>query len=219
MKALILVDIQSDFIPGGALPVRGGDRVVPVANRLIPQFNLVVATKDWHPADHLSFASQHPGRSVGDVIELDGLQQVLWPDHCIASTPGAAFVDGLDVSGIDCVFEKGTNRTVDSYSGFFDNGRRQTTGLHQFLRARAVTEVFIMGLATDYCVKHTALDAVELGFSTNLILEGCRGVDLNPGDVDRAIEDMKHGGVRVADSTTVIVHNDADRGLGQETVL
>ncbi len=217
MEALILVDIQNDFVPGGALAVRDGDRVVPVANRLIPQFDLVVATKDWHPADHLSFASQHPGKNVGDVIELDGLEQILWPDHCVDRTPGAEFVGGLNVSGIERVFEKGTDRTIDSYSGFFDNGRRQTTGLNEFLRERGVAEVFVMGLATDYCVKFTALDAVELGFSTNLMLDGCRGVDLNPGDVNRAIEDLRCAGVRVTDSATVIAHSKTERGLQQKT--
>ena len=203
MDALILVDIQNDFIPGGALAVPEGDRVVPVANRLIPRFDLVVATKDWHPADHLSFASRHPGRNVGDVIELEGLPQVLWPDHCIAGTPGAEFVSGLDRSGIHRVFEKGTKRVIDSYSGFFDNGHRQATGLGDFLHDRGVTTVFVMGLATDYCVKFTALDAVDLGFATHLVRDGCRGVDLRAGDVERAIEEMEIAGVRVTDSAAV----------------
>ncbi len=204
MNALILTDIQNDFVPGGALAVSEGDRVVPVANRLVTHFDLVVATKDWHPADHGSFASQHPGKKIGDVVELDGLQQVLWPDHCIAGTPGAEFVVGLNVARIDRVFEKGSNRTIDSYSGFFDNGHRQATGLGDFLREQGVARVYIMGLATDYCVKFTALDAIELGFTTYLIRDGSRGVDLNPGDVDRAIEDMRDAGVRVTDSAQVI---------------
>ncbi len=204
MNALILVDIQNDFVPGGALAVRQGDQVVSVANRLMSRFDLVVATKDWHPADHLSFAGQHPGKRVGDVINLDGLSQVLWPDHCIEGTAGAEFDAGLDVAGIDRIFEKGTNRTVDSYSGFFDNGHRQATGLDGFLHQRQVTEVFVMGLATDYCVKFTALDAVELGFRTHLILDGCRGVDLSPGDVDRAVEELQDAGVCVTDSALAI---------------
>lgn len=204
MNALILVDIQNDFVPGGALAVREGDRVMPVANRLMPYFDLVVASKDWHPADHLSFASQHPGKGVGEVIELDGLPQILWPDHCIEGTAGAEFVSGLDVAGIHGVFEKGTNRAIDSYSGFFDNGHRQMTGLDNFLRQRQVAEVFVMGLATDYCVKFTALDAVELGLRVNLILDGCRGVELNAGDVDRAIEELQAAGVHVTDSARAI---------------
>jgi len=210
MNALILVDIQNDFVPGGALAVGEGDRVVPVANRLMARFRLVVATKDWHPADHLSFASQHPGRRVGEMIELDGLKQVLWPDHCVEGTPGAEFVNGLSPSGIHRVFEKGTNRAIDSYSGFFDNRHRQSTGLGDFLRRQGITDVFVMGLATDYCVKFTALDAVELGFSTYLVLDGCRGVELNPGDVDRAIEELRRAGVQVTDSTAAIAGIDAD---------
>lgn len=204
MTALILVDIQNDFVPGGALAVRDGDQVVPVANRLMSHFELAVATKDWHPADHLSFASQHPGKQIGEVIDLDGLPQVLWPDHCIEGTAGAEFVSGLDVAGIHRIFEKGTNRAVDSYSGFFDNGHRHATGLGDFLRERQVVEVFMMGLATDYCVKFTALDAVKLGFRTHLILDGCRGIDLNAGDVDRALEELQGKGVHVTDSARVI---------------
>jgi len=150
MNALILVDIQNDFLPGGALAVAEGDRVVPVANRLMRRFPLVAATKDWHPADHASFASRHSGRQVGDVIDLDGLDQVLWPDHCVQETPGAAFAPELDVAGVHHTINKGTNRTIDSYSGFFDNGHRQSTGLGDFLRGRGVSDVFIVGLATDY---------------------------------------------------------------------
>ncbi len=204
MNVLLLVDIQNDFLPGGALAVGKGDQVVSVANRLLAYFDLVVATQDWHPADHLSFASQHPGREIGDVVELDGLRQVLWPDHCIEGTPGAALATELDVSRIDRVFHKGTHRTIDSYSGFFDNGHRQATGLAKFLRECGIVEVFILGLATDYCVKFTALDAVELGFATHLILDGCRGVDVRPGDVRRAIEELQAAGVRMTDSARVI---------------
>ena len=129
MRALILVDIQNDFVPGGALAVREGDRVVPIANALMPQFEIVVATQDWHPADHGSFAANHAGRKVGDVIELNGLPQVLWPVHCVQGTAGAEFVAGLDVSKVAKVFRKGTDREIDSYSGFYDNGHRRSTGL------------------------------------------------------------------------------------------
>jgi len=203
IKALILSDIQNDFVPGGALAVKDGDLVVPVANRLMPHFDLVVAIKDWHPADHLSFAGQHPGKRIGDVIDLDGLSQILWPDHCIRGTHGAELVAGLDRTGIDRVFQKGTDRTIDSYSAFFDNGHRQATGLGDFLRQRNIAEVFIMGLATDYCVKFTALDAINLGFSTRVILDGCRGVDLQPGDVDRAIQQLQSKGVRTLESAAL----------------
>lgn len=197
MKALILVDIQNDFLPGGPLGVAGGDRVTPVANRLMGKYGLVVATQDYHPADHLSFASQHPGKRPGDVIELDGLTQILWPDHCVEETIGAELDPMLDTSRVAKIFTKGTDRAVDSYSGFFDNGRRHATGLEDYLKGKGVTEVSILGLATDYCVKFTALDAVSLGFNAELILEGCRGINLTPGDIDRAIEEMKAAGVKV----------------------
>lgn len=203
MKALVLVDLQNDFMPGGALPVAEGDRVVPVANRLITRFDVVVATRDVHPPDHLSFASQHLGHRPGDVVQVDGLAQTLWPDHCIRGTRGAQFVDGLDAGRIDRVFDKGTQRAVDSYSGFFDNAQRRSTGLAEYLRGRGVADVFVMGLATDYCVKFTALDAVEQGFTTHLVLDGCRGVELTQGDVRRAIDEMGNAGIRIVQSDEV----------------
>jgi nicotinamidase/pyrazinamidase len=198
MKALLLTDIQNDFLPGGALAVPRGDEVVPVANRLVSRYELVLATQDWHPADHGSFASQHRGRHVGDVIDLHGLDQLLWPDHCVQGTPGAEFARGLDTTGIDHVIPKGTDRDIDSYSGFFDNARRKATGLESYLRQKRVDEVHVMGLATDYCVKFTVLDAVELGFRTVLITEGVRGVDLNEGDCERAIQEMRAAGTIIA---------------------
>lgn len=197
MDALLLVDIQNDFLPGGTLAVPQGDWVVGVANRLMPRFELVVATKDWHPADHISFARNHPGRQPGDVVEVDGFAQVLWPVHCVQETPGAEFAAGLNVAGIHHVVEKGADPMIDSYGGFFDNERRRSTGLEDYLKQRGVRRVFIMGLATDYCVKFTALDAVDLGFETHLVLDGCRGVDLKPGDVERAVAEMKGSGVCV----------------------
>lgn len=200
MKVLIVVDVQNDFVPGGALPVPRGHEVVDVANRLMPRFDLVVATQDWHPANHGSFASQHPGRTAGEVIDLDGLPQVLWPDHCVQGTPGADFVPGLDVRRIDRVFHKGTDPAVDSYSGFFDNGHRRATGLADYLNERGATHLYIMGLATDYCVKYTALDARALGFRACLIEDGCRGIDLNEGDIARAIEEMRAVGVEIRTS-------------------
>jgi nicotinamidase/pyrazinamidase len=195
MNALILVDLQNDFCPGGALPVPGGDEVVPLANRLQSRFDVVVATQDWHPAGHLSFAANHPGRQPGESIELDGIPQVLWPVHCVQDTPGAEFHPALDRSRIERVFQKGTDPRIDSYSGFFDNGRRRATGLAEFLTAHGVADVFVCGLATDYCVKFTALDAARLGFKTHLLAEACRGVELHPGDIQRAIDEMRAGGV------------------------
>ena len=198
MKALILVDIQNDFVPGGALAVPNGDAVVPVANELASRFNIVVASQDWHPANHSSFASQHPGSSPGDHVEIDGLQQTLWPDHCVQHTPGAELHSGLAIQNIDHIVRKGVDRSIDSYSAFFDNARRRATGLADYLSRKGVDSVTIVGLATDYCVKFTAIDAVDLGFETILALSGCRGIDLSEGDVDKAVSEMTEAGVRLA---------------------
>lgn len=195
MNALILVDIQYDFIPGGAFAVADGDQVLAVANRLIPHFELVVATQDWHPANHQSFASQHEEKEIGDIINLEGLEQVLWPDHCIQGTQGANLHHGLNLSGIHRVIQKGTDPKIDSYSGFFDNGGRQSTGLSDFLHQQKVNEVTVIGLATDYCVKFTALDARKVGLKTNVVKEGCRGIEVNPGDEQRAYAEMQNEGV------------------------
>ena len=204
MNALILVDLQKDFVCEGALAVDDGDQIVPVANLLMPYFDLVVATQDWHPNDHLSFAAQHSSRQIGDEIELEGLPQVLWPDHCVEQSKGAELLSMLDMEGIHQVFQKGTHRTIDSYSGFFDNGHRHATGLENFLRDQQVTDVYIMGLATDYCVKYTALDAVKLGFRTHLVLDGCRGVELTAGDVERAVEQMQLAGIYITSAAQTI---------------
>lgn len=171
--------------------------MVPVANRIIPEYDVVVATQDWHPADHQSFASQHEGRSVGEVVTVDGMDQILWPDHCVQESQGAEFAAGLNMEGVDHVIQKGTDRMIDSYSGFFDNGHRKATGLGDYLGRRGVTAVDVLGLATDYCVKFTALDAVELGFETRLVVEGVRGVELTPGDCENAIADMQRQGVKL----------------------
>ena len=203
MNALILVDLQNDFIPDGALPVPEGKAVIPLANSMQKLFELVVTTQDWHPADHGSFAVNHPGKKPGDVIDLNGLEQVLWPVHCVQNTHGAAFVDELDTHLIDRNFQKGTDPCVDSYSGFFDNGHRKNTGLSDYLKGKGITDVYILGLATDYCVKYTALDARQLGFNTFIIEDACRGVDLNPGDAAQAIKDMIQAGVMVVKSNEI----------------
>jgi nicotinamidase/pyrazinamidase len=196
-KALILVDLQNDFISGGALAVPDGDQVIPVANTIMDKFDLVVATQDWHPEDHGSFASQYPGKTPGEFVELDGLEQILWPDHCVRGTQGAEFVDGLDTRRITHVIQKGMDKNIDSYSGFFDNGHRKATGLGDYLDSRGIDELAVMGLATDYCVKFTALDARELGFTTMLIKEGVRGVEIAAGDGDNALRVMMNAGVRI----------------------
>lgn len=196
-RALILVDLQNDFVDGGALAVPQGREVIDAANRLMPQFDVVVATQDWHPPDHQSFASQHPGLSVGESFTLKGLPQIAWPDHCIQGSFGAELVKELNPGGIHHIIFKGTDAAIDSYSGFFDNGHCRSTGLADYLRAQHVTEVFVMGLALDYCVQFTALDAIQENFPTTLVLDGCRGVDLTPGDCDLAIAAMKQAGVQV----------------------
>jgi len=188
MRALILVDIQNDFLPGGALAVTAGDEVIPVANELAPRFELVVATQDWHPANHCSFNSTvvTPGEAPGP-----------WPMHCVQQTPGAELAAGLNPQAIHHIIHKGVDPLVDSYSGFFDNDHRTATGLDELLRQRGVTDVYVLGLATDYCVKATALDAARLGYKTNVVLEGCRGVDLPTGNIDRALAELNTAGVRL----------------------
>ncbi len=205
-RALILVDLQYDFMPGGALGVPEGDQTVDVANRLVEVFDLVLATQDWHPPDHSSFASNHPGHATGDVIEIDGTSQVLWPDHCVQNTIGAALVADLETSRITRKFLKGTNPAIDSYSVFFDNGHRHQTGLGDHLRQAGVEAVYLMGLATDYCVKYSVLDARGLGFQTTVIKDGCRGVELRPGDGERAIREMRASGARFQTSQEVSGH-------------
>ena len=204
MRALILVDIQNDFLPGGALAVPEGDTVVPIANKLQVAFPLVVATQDWHPANHGSFAANHPGKNAFEQIDLNGLPQTLWPIHCVQGTAGAELADGLQRNRIAKVFAKGTDPGIDSYSGFFDNGHRKATGLGDWLKAKGVTEVFVCGLATDYCVKFTALDAVSLGFKTHLVEDACRGVNLRPNDVKTSIEEMRRAGVKVVQSSDIL---------------
>ncbi len=203
MKALLLIDLQNDFLPGGALAVPEGDAVFPAVNRIQAGFPVVVATQDWHPSDHGSFAANHPGNALYSQVDLNGLPQTLWPVHCVQNTSGAELSCDLDQERITRVFRKGTDPDIDSYSGFFDNGHRKSTGLGEWLKEKGVTGVFICGLATDYCVKFTALDSVRLGFQTWLVEDACRGVNLNPGDVERAIAEMQSAGVRVVQSAEV----------------
>lgn len=191
------MDLQNDFCPGGNLAVAFGDEIIPLANHLQDQFELVIATQDWHPADHTSFASNHPGHQVGDVIDLNGMSQILWPDHCIQQTPGAAFHSQLNTEKVKKIFYKGIDKSVDSYSAFFDNAHLRETGLNDYLHDHDVTDVYLIGLATDYCVKYSALDAAQLGFNVYVIEDACRGVELMPGDTARAIQEMKNAGIYV----------------------
>ena len=179
MRALLVVDVQNDFMPFGALPVRDGDAVVPIANALAPVFPLVVASQDWHPADHASFASNHPGRQPGDVIEIAGESQVLWPDHCVQGTGGAAFCKDLEIPHAELVLRKGYHREIDSYSAFHENDRKTRTGLAGYLRERGFRRVFLAGLAFDFCVRYSAEDARREGFEAIVIEDACRGIDID----------------------------------------
>lgn len=177
MRTLIIVDIQYDFLPGGALAVPAGDEIIPIINQLQPSFDLVVATQDWHPAGHGSFASAHPGHQAFDQIQLAGLDQVLWPDHCVQGTFGADISLKLNTAQVEAVFRKGTDPNIDSYSGFYDNGKRKQTGLAGYLRERGTTHVAVCGLAADYCVYFTAMDALAAGFATSIVSEAVRAID------------------------------------------
>lgn len=196
-SALIIVDVQYDFLPGGALATAGGDEIIPIVNALQDRFDLVVATQDWHPPGHGSFASAHPGHHVGEEVDLQGLPQMLWPEHAVQHSRGAELAAELDQVRIARVFRKGLNPTVDSYSGFFDNGQRGDTGLSDYLTSRGVTEVFVVGLALDYCVKYTALDARRIGLQATVLVDATRPVNLKPDDAERAIRELEKAGVRI----------------------
>lgn len=199
MKALIIVDVQNDFLPGGALAVTEGDRVIPVINQLSQEFDLVFTTQDWHPANHCSFAASHAGKKIGDRILIDGQEQILWPVHCVQNTHGAELAAGLHprmISG-GVRISKGTDERVDSYSGFFDNQRKRATGLETLLRQHGADDLTIVGLATDYCVKATVLDARDLGFNVTVYENACRAVNLSPADGVKALAAMRQAGVRI----------------------
>ncbi len=202
-SCLIIVDIQYDFLPGGKLPVKDGDQVIPVINSLQDKFELVVATQDWHPDDHQSFAANHSGRKPGDVIVIKGVEQVLWPQHCIQNSRGARLAESLRKDKIAAVFHKGTERTIDSYSTFFDNAHRRETGLDHFLQQHSVNRVYLAGLATDYCVKYSAHDAVSLRYETFVVIDACRGIDLVPGDIQRSVKEMQAAGVNIVTSDQI----------------
>ena len=199
---LLIIDVQNDFCPGGALEVPAGDEVVPVINRLADHFDHVVLTQDWHPDGHSSFASSHPGASPLETIELDYGIQVLWPDHCVQGTEGAAFHAGLDQSRAQLVIRKGFRRGIDSYSAFFENDRRTRTGLAGYLRERGLSRLFLSGLATDFCVAWSALDACSEGFEAVLIEDACRGIDVG-GSLQTALTRMTEAGVRIVQSRDI----------------
>lgn len=198
--ALIIVDVQNDFLPGGALAVPKGDEIIPVINAIQDKFDFIVATQDFHPADHKSFAANNPGRQIGELIDLNGLSQILWPVHCVQGTEGAEFSKDLIKKTWRKVFQKGMNREVDSYSGFFDNAKRGDTGLSTYLKENQIDRVFICGLAMDYCVKFTALDANELEFDTFLLTDATRAVNLNPEDGKDSLAELEAAGVKLITS-------------------
>jgi len=195
--ALIIVDVQNDFLPGGALAVPEGDKIISGINQIMRKYDWVVATQDWHPANHASFASSHPGKKQSETIMLGKSLQYLWPDHCVQATCGAELSSELQKENLHHVSRKGTLSSVDSYSGFFDNDRLNSTDLNTWLRNKGVSSVDICGLATDYCVKATVLDALMLGYYTKLRINLCRGVNLNAGDDLAAISEMKKAGVEI----------------------
>lgn len=202
MRALLLIDIQNDFLPGGALAIPEGDQIIPIVNRLQEKFPLVVATQDWHPASHKSFASQHAGKKVFETTTLQGLDQVLWPDHCIQGSHGAEFSPELNMNKTEAVFRKGTSPEIDSYSGFFDNGHRKTTALADYLKGKQVTEVYLAGLAGDFCVFFSAMDAIKEGFSTFFIEDAIRAI--SPDGFKKAKEEIINKGGKIIRSSTLI---------------
>lgn len=197
MKALLIVDVQNDFLPGGSLAVKGGDQVIPLINALLERdFPLIVASKDWHPEDHGSFAKTH-GKEVGEHINLNGVDQILWPVHCVQNHVGAEFPLALHCHKIQKIFLKGTEQEIDSYSAFFDNGHIKATGLGSYLKSKSVTDLYVAGLATDYCVKFTVLDALQFGFKTFVVIDACRAVNLHEGDDWAAIKEMERAGAHI----------------------
>ncbi|AVO36090.1 bifunctional nicotinamidase/pyrazinamidase [Ottowia oryzae] len=201
-RALIVIDAQYGFMPGGGLPVAGGDAIVPVINRIAPRFANAVLTQDWHPADHISFASNHPGRQPFETIPLPYGPQVLWPTHCVQGTRDAALHDELRVPQAQLILRKGFHREVDSYSAFMEADRATTTGLAAYLQARGITQLVLCGLATDYCVAWSALDARAAGFEVAVVEDACRAIDLN-GSLAKAWADMAAAGVQRIQSADV----------------
>lgn len=203
-EALIMVDLQNDFCAGGNLSVPQGDDVIPLANKLQTCFDLIIATQDWHPKNHTSFASNHNNFKIGDIITINNLTQILWPDHCIQGSKGAEFHPKLHTQQIKKIFHKGIDKNIDSYSAFFDNAHLRSTGLADYLKQENVKDIYIIGLATDYCVKYSVLDAVSQQFNVHVIIDACRGVELNKGDTAKAIKEMEEAGAHIVYSADII---------------
>ena len=195
-NCLIITDIQNDFCPGGALAVPRADEIIPIINAIASQFDKVVATQDWHPLGHISFAKTH-GKDPYEIIGINGLDQVLWPEHCVQGTFGADFNKDLDLREVDLIIRKGNHPMIDSYSTFLENDRKTETGLHYYLKGLHIKQIFLCGLATDYCVFYSAMDALDMGFEVSVILDASRGVDMPPGNVEAALSRMQKCGVRI----------------------
>ena len=201
MKTLIIIDAQKDFMPGGSLEVPEGDKIVPVVNDLQEKFDLVIATQDWHPQDHVSFASNHEGKAPFDKIEWHGMEQILWPDHCVQNTDGADFHPNLNMKKVEAIFRKGMDKGIDSYSGFYDNGHEKNTGLAGYLRERKAKELYFSGLAADVCVQFSIKDALKEGFSTTLIEDATRAID--DEEFEKIKKDLKEKGCRFISSSEI----------------
>lgn len=195
MNALILIDIQNDFLPGGSLEVPKGDEIIDNVNSIMDNYNIVVATKDWHPKNHISFASNHKNKKAGQKIKINNLDQMLWPDHCIKDSKGSEFPEKLDSHKIHKIFYKGVDSNIDSYSGFYDNGKIRSTGLSNFLKKSNINQVDIVGLATDYCVKYSSIDAYSEGFKTKVLCCCVRGISVET--TKTAFKEMRDMGISI----------------------
>ena len=195
MKTLVLVDIQNDFLKGGSLAVPQGEKIIKPINKIIKEYDLVIATKDWHPKNHISFASNHTDKKIGDIINVNGVDQVLWPDHCIQNSYGSDFPEQLDISKLAKVVYKGSDANIDSYSGFFDNGHFRSTGLSDYLKSKDVYKIDYVGLATDYCLKYTAIDSVSEGFKTRVLINCIKGIEEKGCEL--ALNEMKSKGIEL----------------------
>jgi len=193
MKVLVIIDVQNDFLINGSLEVPDGNDVIEPINEIIKNYALVVATKDWHPLDHVSFASNHQGKKIGDVVKVNNLDQILWPVHCVQESKGSDFPTTLNIKAINKIIYKGTNSQIDSYSGFHDNGKIRSTGLSDYLKAKNITSIDYVGLVTEYCVKFTVFDSIKEGFRSRVILKGIKGINLE--ESNKALKEMKSKGI------------------------
>jgi nicotinamidase/pyrazinamidase len=199
-RALIIIDVQNDFCPGGSLAVPGGDEIIGTINKLSGKFERIIATQDWHPHNHISFAFNHAGKKDFDVIDYEGIKQVLWPRHCVSGTKGAEFHPSLDIKNVNLIIRKGGNPWIDSYSAFRENDKKTITGLQGYLKSLEIKENYLCGLALDYCVFYSAMDSRELGFETSVIIDATKGIDSPIGSIDKTLEEMRKKGIKIINS-------------------